>query len=41
MSDPRCDVGTVLVNDETFKVEAVEFNYEVRAGRLPLSSIPS
>lgn len=31
VSDPRCDVGSVLVNDETLHVEAVSFNYEVRA----------
>lgn len=30
VSDPRCDVGSVLVNDETLAVEAVEFNYEVQ-----------
>ncbi len=28
VSDPRCDVGSVLVNDETLRIEAVEFNYE-------------
>jgi dipeptidyl aminopeptidase/acylaminoacyl peptidase len=26
-TDPRCDVGAVIVNDMTYKVEAVGFNY--------------
>ena len=29
VSDPRCDVGGVMMNDETFELEAVELNYEV------------